>query len=145
MQNSHFRISYTITIILVGVVAFYLGFMKYDKSVPLSLYQVYLDGEVIGVVDNIEIPADSLVVTSGLGNIFPSGILIGKVSVVTTDNLPAASAEALFEVLAEAEPHAVRPATIDVHKPTVTIFLNIFFISNNPLLIISNCLILLML
>lgn len=42
--------------------------------------------EVIGVVDNIEIPADSLVVTSGLGNIFPSGILIGKVSLVTTDN-----------------------------------------------------------
>ena len=42
--------------------------------------------EVIGVVDNIEIPEESLVVTSGLGNIFPSGILIGKVSVVTTDN-----------------------------------------------------------
>ena len=42
--------------------------------------------EVVGVVDNIEIQPDSLVVTSGLGNIFPSGILIGKVSVVTTDN-----------------------------------------------------------
>lgn len=42
--------------------------------------------EVVGVVDNIEIPVDSLVVTSGLGNVFPSGIVIGKVSLVTTDN-----------------------------------------------------------
>ena len=42
--------------------------------------------EVVGVVDNIEIPEDSLVVTSGLGNIFPSGIVIGKVNLVTTDN-----------------------------------------------------------
>lgn len=42
--------------------------------------------EIVGVVDNIEIQPDSLVVTSGLGNIFPSGINIGKVSLVTTDN-----------------------------------------------------------
>lgn len=42
--------------------------------------------EVVGVVDNISIPADSLVVTSGLGNVFPSGILVGSVSLVTTDN-----------------------------------------------------------
>ena len=41
---------------------------------------------VIGVVDNVEIPADSLVVTTGLGNIFPSGILIGSVDSVLTDN-----------------------------------------------------------
>lgn len=42
--------------------------------------------EVIGVVDNIEIPLESVVVTSGLSNVFPSGIKIGKVSSVTTDN-----------------------------------------------------------
>jgi rod shape-determining protein MreC len=42
--------------------------------------------EVVGVVDNIEIPSGSLVYTTGFGNIFPSGILIGSVSDVTTDN-----------------------------------------------------------
>lgn len=42
--------------------------------------------EVVGVVDNIDIPTDSLVTTTGLGNIFPSGILVGSVSDVSTDN-----------------------------------------------------------
>lgn len=42
--------------------------------------------EIVGVVDNIKIPEGSLVVTTGFGNIFPSGIMIGYVSSVTTDN-----------------------------------------------------------
>ena len=42
--------------------------------------------EVIGVVENIVIPEGSMVVTTGLGNIFPSGLLVGHVTSVTTDN-----------------------------------------------------------
>ena len=40
----------------------------------------------MGIVDNIDIPKDSLVVTTGYGNIFPSGIMVGYVDSVVTDN-----------------------------------------------------------
>ncbi len=39
-----------------------------------------------GISESIEIPFDSLVTTTGMGDIFPSGILIGKVKSVGTDN-----------------------------------------------------------
>lgn len=39
-----------------------------------------------GISESIEIPVDSLVTTTGMGDIFPSGILIGKVKRVGTDN-----------------------------------------------------------
>ena len=39
-----------------------------------------------GIDDNSEIKKDSVVYTSGLNDIFPSGIIIGKVKNVETDN-----------------------------------------------------------
>jgi len=39
-----------------------------------------------GISESIEIPVDSLVTTTGMGDIFPSGILMGKVKRVGTDN-----------------------------------------------------------
>lgn len=39
-----------------------------------------------GISENTEIPKDSLVTTSGLGNSFPSGILVGKVVNTSKDN-----------------------------------------------------------
>ena len=41
---------------------------------------------VEGISDNIEIPEGSLVTTTGMGDSFPSGIVVGKVKQVTTDN-----------------------------------------------------------
>lgn len=41
---------------------------------------------VEGISGNDEIPMDSRVVTTGMGNVFPSGILVGTVSAITTDN-----------------------------------------------------------
>ena len=54
MPNKGFRISYIIVIVLVGVLSFYLGFIKYSKENPTSLYQVYIDGEMIGMVKSQE-------------------------------------------------------------------------------------------
>lgn len=51
---------------------------KYD-----SKKNVYI---VEGISENVEIPSGSDVVTTGMGAIFPSGLLIGKVSKITTDN-----------------------------------------------------------
>ena len=39
-----------------------------------------------GIADNIDLPNDSLVMTTGLGGLFPSGILVGYVTSFKTDN-----------------------------------------------------------
>lgn len=39
-----------------------------------------------GIAENTEIPVGSMVTTTGLGNNFPSGILIGRVETITKDN-----------------------------------------------------------
>lgn len=41
---------------------------------------------VEGISQNIEIPNDADVVTTGMGNVFPSGLLVGKVTRTTSDN-----------------------------------------------------------
>lgn len=41
---------------------------------------------VEGIADNTEITKGSYVMTTGMGDIFPSGILVGKVDNITTDN-----------------------------------------------------------
>lgn len=41
---------------------------------------------VQGISENIEIPSGSTVVTTGMGNDFPSGLLVGTVTKVTTDH-----------------------------------------------------------
>ncbi len=41
---------------------------------------------VEGISDNTEIPKDSVVTTTGMGDSFPSGIVVGTVKRVTTDN-----------------------------------------------------------
>ncbi|MDD2434997.1 MAG: rod shape-determining protein MreC [Bacilli bacterium] len=39
-----------------------------------------------GISENIDIPSGALVTTTGMGDVFPSGIIIGKVRSVGTDN-----------------------------------------------------------
>ena len=54
MPNNRFRISYIIVIILVGAFAFYLGFTPSRSNVPNDYYQVYIDGDMIGMVEDQE-------------------------------------------------------------------------------------------
>lgn len=42
--------------------------------------------QIEGISENTDIPTNSTVTTTGLGNNFPSGIIIGKVKRVSTDN-----------------------------------------------------------
>lgn len=62
--------------------------VRIDDKEYFGILNNYNDGvfEVMGVVENIDIPSGSNVYTTGLGNIFPSGILVGTVLSVTTDN-----------------------------------------------------------
>lgn len=54
MQNKQFRLSYFIVIILIGVLVVVLGFNSFSRKVPKEVYQVYIDGEIIGVVSDEE-------------------------------------------------------------------------------------------
>ena len=54
MQNKQFRLSYLVVIILIGVLVCYLGFTSYRRNVPRDLYQVYVDGKVIGIIESEE-------------------------------------------------------------------------------------------
>lgn len=62
--------------------------VKIGNGEVFGILNKYNDGyyEIMGIVENIEIPKDSKVVTTGYGNIFPSGLLVGSVDSVTTDN-----------------------------------------------------------
>lgn len=75
LSNNKFPISISVKII----------FDDYELFGILNRYQ---DGfyEITGISDNVDIKEGSLVVTSGLGNIFPSGLEIGHVHFITRDN-----------------------------------------------------------
>ena len=62
--------------------------IKIDGREVYGILNNYSDGmfEVMGIVDNVSIPSCASFVTTGLGNIFPSGLLVGYVDSVTTDN-----------------------------------------------------------
>lgn len=77
LTNSKFPISISVKI-------------KIDKKEVYGILNNYNSDtgffEVMGIVENIDIPEGASVVTTGLGNIFPSGILVGKVESITKDN-----------------------------------------------------------
>ena len=62
--------------------------IKVDDKYVYGILNKYSNGfyEVMGIVENLEIPSGSKVVTTGLGNIFPSGLLVGYVDSIETDN-----------------------------------------------------------
>lgn len=64
---------------------------------------------VEGIDENIEIEAGSLVTTTGLGNYFPSGIIIGKVKQVKTDNFDLAK---IIEVESEVDFNNINYVTV---------------------------------
>lgn len=62
--------------------------IEYNDHFVYGLLSNYKDGEFIitGISNNIELNEGAKVTTSGLTDLFPSGILIGYVSEITVDN-----------------------------------------------------------
>ena len=50
MADNRFRASYVLVIILLGILVFALGFTHYSTKNPQNVYQIYIDGEIIGTV-----------------------------------------------------------------------------------------------
>ena len=128
MQNSHFRISYTIVIILVGAISFYLGFMHYDKQVPKSVYQVYLDGEVIGVVNNqeelesyINLKEDAIKKKYGVKKVFmPNGVEIKR---ITTYNKNINTNEQVYQSIVKKKQFTIKGTVITIKKKDKKIYI----------------------
>lgn len=74
-SNQFNKISVKIEVNGQYVYALLTGFNEKDKTFTLE-----------GVSENTEIPIDSKVTTTGMGSIFPSGILVGKVTKIDTDS-----------------------------------------------------------
>ncbi|MBP3920013.1 MAG: rod shape-determining protein MreC [Bacilli bacterium] len=62
--------------------------IKIEEKYVYGILNNYKDGlfEVMGIVENIKIPDKAIVSTSGLSNNIPSGITIGNVESIATDN-----------------------------------------------------------
>ena len=52
MADNHFRLSYILVIILLAILVFALGFTHYSTKNPQNVYQIYIDGEIIGTVES---------------------------------------------------------------------------------------------
>lgn len=57
-----------------------------------------------GIAENIDIPKEAVVTTTGMGKTFPAGLLVGKVKKVTTDNFDLAK---IVEVTPAANFHEI--------------------------------------
>ena len=128
MPNNHFRISYTIVIILVGAISFYLGFIHYDKQVPQSVYQVYLDGEVIGVVNNqedlesyINLKEDAIKKKYGVKKVFmPNGVEIKR---ITTYNKNINTNEEVYQSIVKKKQFTIKGTVITIKKKDKKIYI----------------------
>ncbi len=92
VQIKEFRISYFIVIILIGILVFCLGFTSYQNKTPHQVYQVYIDGEIVGTVSDkeefetfINEQEEAIKKKYGVNHVYmPNGVIIKKVT--TYDN-----------------------------------------------------------
>ena len=93
MQNKQFRLSYIIVIVLIGALVFGLGFTSYNRKVPREVYQVYIDGQVIGIVkdddnfeDYINQKEEAIKKKYGVDKVYmPNGVTIKSVTTYSSE------------------------------------------------------------
>ena len=88
MKHNEFKLSYFISIILVGILVFGLGFTSYREQSPRDVYRVYIDGEVVGTVlsqeefeNYINQQEEAIKKKYGVDKVYmPNGVIIKKVT-----------------------------------------------------------------
>ena len=91
--NRNFRVSYIIVIVLVGVLVFGLGFTKKGNDLPVEVYQVYIDGKVVGTVESktkfeqyINQKEETIKKKYGVDKVYmPNGVVIKSVTTYEKD------------------------------------------------------------
>ena len=86
LNNDGFRISYVISTILIAIVLVFLGFTDNKTEEPISVYNVYLEGKIIGIVKSkdsfekyINDKEDKIKKKYGVDKVYmPNGVVIKK-------------------------------------------------------------------
>lgn len=121
MQNKQFRLSYITVIILIGVLVFGLGFTSYSRRVPREVYQVYIDGQVIGVVENDEFfeeyinqKEEAIKKKFGVDKVYmPNGVIIKP---VTTYNSKIDTNEEIYQRIVKLKQFTVKGTVIKLRN-----------------------------
>lgn len=87
MVNKKFKLSYFLSIILVGILLFGLGFTHMQEDNPVSVYNVYLDGDIIGTIKDkdsfekfINNKEKAIMSKYGVDKVYmPNGVVIKRV------------------------------------------------------------------
>ena len=122
MLNNHFKISYFISIILIGLIAISLGFTKYNNKNPIDVYKVYLDGNIIGTIKSkesfekyINIKENSIKKKYGVDKVYmPNGVIIKK---VTTYDKKIDSNSYIYKKLTQKKQFTIKGSVITINKP----------------------------
>ena len=119
MRNKQFKLSYFIVIVLIGVLVFGLGFTSYSRRVPREVYQVYIDGEIIGTVsddlefeDYINKKQDAIKRKYGVDKVYiPNGV---DIKGITTYNAKIDSNEEIYEKIVNMKQFTIKGTIITI-------------------------------
>lgn len=121
MRNKQFRLSYIIVIVLIGVLVFGLGFTRYSRRVPREVYQVYIDGQVIGSVaseeefdDYINKKEEAIKKKYGVDKVYmPNGVVI---KAVTSYTAKVDSNEKIYEKIVDLKQFTIMGTVITINN-----------------------------
>ena len=124
MQNNRFKLSYIIVIILVGILVFGLGFTSYSNKEPITVYKVYIDGEIIGTVSSKEEfnnyinQKEQLVKDKyGVDKVYmPNGVTLKK---VTTYDKKIDSNDTVYHEIIKLKPFTIKGVVITIDNKEV--------------------------
>lgn len=119
MLNKQFRLSYLIVIVLIGGLVIGLGFTRFSKKVPMNVYQVYIDGEVIGTVSSeeefdeyINKKEDAIKKRYGVDKVYmPNGVVI---KAVTSYNPKVSSNEEIYQRIVNMKQFTIKGTVITI-------------------------------
>lgn len=121
MLNNGFKISYYISILLILVLVVALGFTHNNNSNPKTVYNVYLDGNIIGTIEDknsfeeyINKKENTIKRKYGVNKVYmPNGVVIKKV--ITYDN-NIESNEKIYNKLTKVKQFTIKGTVITINS-----------------------------
>jgi len=119
--NNGFKISYYISILLILVLVVALGFTHNNNSNPKTVYNVYLDGDIIGTIEDknsfeeyINKKENTIKRKYGVNKVYmPNGVVIKKV--ITYDN-NIESNEKIYNKLTKVKQFTIKGTVITINS-----------------------------
>ncbi len=142
MQNNSFKLSYIIVIILVGALAIFLGFVNFFKLSPIEAYNVYIDGKLIGTIEDdedfysyINMRDEIIKDKYGVNKVYvPNGVVVKKV--ITYDN-NIDSNDLIYNKIIKLKQFTIKGTIITIKKNNITledkVSNELFDVNNNSL------------